>query len=52
MGKAMSTLVRPKLKTQEDYIRQREKSKNDFEQFAEKRNRLTYINNGKEKKRM
>lgn len=53
MKKTETTLVRPKLTTIEDYVKQREKSRSDFEHFVEKRkaNKVTYFG-AEEKKRM
>lgn len=54
MRKSETTLICPKLTTIEDYVKQREKSRSDFQNFMEKRN----ANNGNcfsienEKKRM
>lgn len=54
MEKNEKTLVRPKLTTLEDYIKQRERSLNDFEKFVEQRkaSKVTYIGSPEEKKRM
>ena len=54
MKRAETTLVRPKLLTLEDYVKQREKSRKDFEKFVEQRNanRVSYFPNQEEKKRM
>ena len=54
MNKNETILVRPKLTTLDDYIKQREKSRSDFEKFVEKRNasKVTYFGNTEEKKRM
>ena len=37
MEQAKQTLVRPNLTTNEDYVKQREKSKTNFEKFVEER---------------
>ncbi len=53
MRETKNILVCPKLTTREDYAKQREKSRSDFEQFVEKRNsakKATYFE--EEKKRM
>ena len=54
MEKNEKTLVRPKLTTLDDYIKQRERSLNDFEKFVEQRNasKVTYFEKTEEKKRM
>lgn len=54
MKRAETTLVRPKLLTLDDYVKQREKSRKDFEKFVEQRNasRVSYFPNQEEKKRM
>lgn len=54
MEKNETTLVRPKLTTLDDYIKQRERSRNDFEKFVEQRNasKVTLFRSTEEKKRM
>lgn len=37
MHKTIVSFRRPELKTREDYIKERDKSKNDFEQFVKRR---------------
>lgn len=52
--KKYPNLVCPNLITIDDYLKQRDKSKNDFDEFVQKRNasRITCINTEEEKKRM
>jgi len=54
MKKTPSALVCPELTTTDDYVKLREKSRNDFEHFVEKRNaaRAAYMTSREEKKRM
>lgn len=54
MSEERSILVCSKLVTIEDYLKQRDKSKSDFDKFVQKRNasRVTCINTEEDKKRM